>query len=95
MTGPVMPIPSEARWKSSEAKRVAAVVRRRKGLPDDDDIDFAEPSDGGGGAGKDGTLTATTMFDQVCAYSFPFLGSPWFSFFLGMYHTSHRSSIPV
>ncbi|CAN0102108.1 unnamed protein product [Laminaria digitata] len=65
MTGPVMPIPSEARWKASEAERVAAVVRRRKGLPDADD-GLAEPAGGGGGGGGTGCSPATTMFDQVC-----------------------------
>lgn len=65
MTGPVMPIPSEARWKASEAKRVAAVVRRRKGLPDDNHDDFAEPGGGGGGGEERGCAPATTMFDQV------------------------------
>lgn len=61
MTGPVIPIPSEARWKASEKKRIAGVMRRRKGLPDGDDDDGDE---GRGGSG-DGALPATTMFDQV------------------------------
>lgn len=61
MTGPVMPIPSEARWKAAEEKRIDGVMRRRKGLPDVDDDD-------GGGGGTDsggGHGGATTMFDQV------------------------------
>lgn len=55
MTGPVMPIPSEARWKASEERRIAGVRRRRKGLPEDGKSEV-------GGAAR-----ATTMFDQVMA----------------------------
>lgn len=54
-----MPIPSEARWKAAEEKRIAGAMRRRKGLPEDD-----EGSDGGGDRGG-GQHPATTMFDQV------------------------------
>ncbi|CAM9607592.1 unnamed protein product [Ectocarpus sp. 4 AP-2014] len=62
MTGPVMPIPSEARWKASEERRIARALRRRKGLPDMND-------EGGGGVGGDkgSALPATTMFDQVAS----------------------------
>jgi len=59
MTGPVMPIPSEARWKASEERRVAQVMRRRKGLPEDNE------DSGGGGGGGGGEKPAKTMFDQV------------------------------
>lgn len=74
MTGPVMAIPSEARWKASEAKRIAAVVRRRKGLPDNDD-GFAEPGGGGGGD----CTPAATMFDQVCIFYRTHYSNDYFS----------------
>lgn len=60
MTGPVMPIPSEARWKASEERRIAGALRRRKGLPDMDD-----ECGGAVGGDKGSALPATTMFDQV------------------------------
>lgn len=60
MTGPVIPIPSESRWKASESKRVASVMRRRKGLPDNS-VDAADE----GGGNKKCAKPATTMFDQV------------------------------
>ncbi|CAM9838306.1 unnamed protein product, partial [Hapterophycus canaliculatus] len=63
MTGPVMPIPSEARWKAAEEKRIAGVIRRRNGLPDIDDGDLY--SGEGGGPARGGASAATTMFDQV------------------------------
>ncbi|CAM9820255.1 unnamed protein product [Scytosiphon promiscuus] len=63
MTGPVMPIPSEARWKAAEEKRIAGVIRRRKGLPDTDDHDAFGGEGNGGKSGR--ASVATTMFDQV------------------------------
>lgn len=58
MTGPVMPIPSEARWKAWEKRRIAGVMRRRKGLPEEDQSTAGGSNSGGG-------VPATTMFDQV------------------------------
>lgn len=66
MTGPIMPIPSEVRWKASEARRIAETMRRRKGLPDN----FVEGG-GGEGSGKYSSQ-ATTMFDQVQKALSPF-----------------------
>lgn len=56
MVGPTMPIPSEERWKVSEAERVARVTRRRRGLPD------VEVPDAGT---KDTNDTPTTLYEQV------------------------------
>eukprot|EP00903_Cladosiphon_okamuranus_P006108 g6017.t1 len=61
MTGPVMPIPSEERWKAAEKRRVAGVMRRRKGLPEDEEDERAASKDGRLG----GAVPATNMFDQV------------------------------
>lgn len=65
MTGPVMSIPSEQRWKDSEAKRVAAAIRRRKGLPD-----IADQDDGGnsGRARANTSQHPASMFDQASLY---------------------------
>lgn len=64
MTGPVMPIPSEERWKASEKRRIAGVMRRRRGgLPEEDDARTADGEGGRGGAAV--AAPATTMFDQV------------------------------
>lgn len=53
-----MAIPSQERWKAAEAKRIAGVIRRRKGLPD--------VVDGGGDAeGKNSNAMPVSMFDQV------------------------------
>lgn len=63
MTGPVMPIPSEERWKAAEKRRISGVMRRRRGLPEDDEDECAASMEGGRG----GAVPATTMFDQVPA----------------------------
>lgn len=62
MTCPAMPIPSEERWKKSEAWRVANAMRRRKGIPAKD-VEY----DDNKGVGKEGNRTALAdnMFDQV------------------------------
>lgn len=62
MTGPVMPIPSEELWKNSEKKRIDAVIRRRRGIPDMD-LAADDDSDGCGRGGRGGKYA--TMFDQV------------------------------
>ena len=60
----MMPIPSEERWKASEKRRIAGVMRRRKGLPEEDGSRTA-----GEGDGRAGAVPATTMFDQVICKS--------------------------
>ncbi|CAM9874501.1 unnamed protein product [Pylaiella littoralis] len=65
IAGPVMPIPSEARWKASEKRRIAGAMRRRKTLPDGEDGGDDNSSSGGGSGGSGGALPATNMFDQV------------------------------
>lgn len=59
LTGPVRPIPSEERWKASEADRVARLIRRRKGLSG------AQEGDEGRRAPVENNGIPSTMFDQV------------------------------
>lgn len=64
MTFPAMAIPSEERWKASEAERVARVLRRRKGLHGIVDREIGEENAAEPGPTKN-AAPPTNMFDQV------------------------------
>lgn len=68
MTFPAMPIPSEERWKASEAERVARVLRRRKGLHGIVGQEIGE-DDGADSRTTKKTAPPTNMFDQVITSS--------------------------
>ncbi|CAM9311789.1 unnamed protein product [Ascophyllum nodosum] len=60
MTCPAIPIPSEEKWKKSEAKRISGVLRRRKKDKGFEYEDILENT-------TDDCAHATNMFDQVAS----------------------------